>query len=65
MAACEVSASSTPSQSAAWITSELAADQALRDRHLRRVVLVHGILSYVFGVVIIAAAINLTAGPIQ
>ena len=47
-------------------TIELAADQALRDRHLRRVVpLVHGILSYVFGVVIIAAAITGTAGLIQ
>ena len=59
------SASSTPSQSVGCSTIELAADQALRDRHLRRVVLVHGILSYVFGVVIIAAAINLTAGLIQ
>ena len=59
------SASSTLSQSVGCSTIELAADQALRDRHLRRVVLVHGILSYVFGVVIIAAAINLTAGLIQ
>ncbi len=39
-------------------------DTTLRDRRLRRVVLGHSILSYVFGVVIIAAAINLTAGLI-
>ena len=37
-------------------------DTTLRDRHLRRVVLAHSILSYVFGVVIIASTINAVAG---
>lgn len=37
-------------------------DQTLRNRQLRRVVLVHSVVSYVFGVVIIASAINAVAG---
>ena len=37
-------------------------DTTLRDRHVRRIVLVHALVSYVFGVVIIAAGINLIAG---
>jgi uncharacterized membrane protein len=40
-------------------------DTTLRDRGLRRTVLVHAILSYVFGVVIVAAGINLIAGLVQ
>jgi uncharacterized membrane protein len=40
-------------------------DTNLRDRHIRRVVLVHSIISYLFGVTIIAASINLVAGLIQ
>jgi uncharacterized membrane protein len=37
-------------------------DQTLRSRHLRRAVLVHSLVSYVFGVVIIASTINAVAG---
>ncbi len=37
-------------------------DTQLRDKRLRRTVLRHAVLSYVFGVVIVAAAINLVAG---
>ena len=37
-------------------------DTSLRDRRIRRTVLGHAILSYVFGVVIVAAGINLMAG---
>lgn len=37
-------------------------DQALRTRMLRRTVLVHSLLSYVFGVIIIASGINVVAG---
>lgn len=37
-------------------------DQALRTRGLRRTVLVHSLLSYVFGVVIIASGINVVGG---
>jgi uncharacterized membrane protein len=40
-------------------------DTTLRDRGLRRTVLVHAILSYVFGVAIVAAGINLIAGLVQ
>jgi len=40
-------------------------DQLTRSRHLRRVVLVHSVVSYAFGVVIIAASINVLAGFIQ
>jgi len=37
-------------------------DTTLRNRVLRRTVLVHALISYVFGVVIVAAGINLIAG---
>jgi uncharacterized membrane protein len=40
-------------------------DTTLRDRKVRGTVLVHSVISYVFGVVIIAAAINLVAGLLQ
>jgi uncharacterized membrane protein len=40
-------------------------DTNLRSRHLRRTVLAHAAISYVFGVVIVAAGINLIAGLIQ
>jgi uncharacterized membrane protein len=40
-------------------------DTTLRDRRVRRTVLGHAVLSYVFGVVIVAAGINLVAGLIQ
>jgi uncharacterized membrane protein len=40
-------------------------DTNLRSRHLRRTVLAHATISYVFGVVIVAAGINLVAGLIQ
>jgi uncharacterized membrane protein len=36
-------------------------DTTLRDQRIRRTVLVHALLSYVFGVVIVAAGINLMA----
>jgi uncharacterized membrane protein len=37
-------------------------DTSLRDRRIRRTVLLHGLLSYVFGVVIVAAGVNIVAG---
>jgi uncharacterized membrane protein len=37
-------------------------DTMLRDRGIRRTVLVHALLSYVFGVVIVAAGVNVVAG---
>ena len=37
-------------------------DQQLRTRHVRRTVLGHALLAYLFGVVIIAATINLVGG---
>jgi uncharacterized membrane protein len=37
-------------------------DQSIRSAHIRRTVLVHSLVSYVFGVVIIAATINVIAG---
>jgi uncharacterized membrane protein len=37
-------------------------DQSIRSRHIRRTVLVHSLVSYVFGVVIIASTINAVAG---
>lgn len=40
-------------------------DTAIRDPRIRRTVLAHAVLSYVFGVVIIAAAINLVAGLLR
>jgi uncharacterized membrane protein len=40
-------------------------DQTVRNRRLRRIVLVHSIVSYGFGVVIIASSINVLAGFIN
>jgi uncharacterized membrane protein len=40
-------------------------DTNLRDRRLRRSVLAHALLSYVFGVVIVATSINLIAGLVN
>lgn len=40
-------------------------DTNVRNRGLRRTVLAHALLSYVFGVVIVAAGINLVAGLIR
>ena len=40
-------------------------DQSIRSRHIRRTVLVHSLVSYVFGVVIIASTINVLAGFIN
>jgi uncharacterized membrane protein len=37
-------------------------DTALRDRRLRRAVLVHAVFSYIFGVVIVSAGVNIVAG---
>jgi uncharacterized membrane protein len=37
-------------------------DTMLRDRGIRRTVLFHAILSYVFGVVIVSAGVNVVAG---
>jgi uncharacterized membrane protein len=37
-------------------------DTNLRNREIRRTVLVHSLLSYVFGVVIVAAGVNIVAG---
>ncbi len=39
-------------------------DTTVRDRRIRRTVLFHALLSYLFGVVIVAAAVNLIAGLI-
>ena len=40
-------------------------DQSIRTRRLRRTVLIHSIVSYAFGVVIIASTINVLAGFIH
>ena len=40
-------------------------DTTLRDRRIRRTVLVHAWISYIFGVVIVAAGINLVAGLVK
>ena len=40
-------------------------DTNLRDRRLRRSVLAHALLSYVFGVVIVATSIGLIAGLVN
>ena len=37
-------------------------DTSLRDRRIRRTVLMHSMLSYVFGVVIVATGVNIVAG---
>ena len=37
-------------------------DTTLRDRRIRRTVIVHALMSYVFGVVIIATGVNIVAG---
>jgi uncharacterized membrane protein len=37
-------------------------DTSLRDRRIRRTVIVHALMSYVFGVVIIATGVNIVAG---
>jgi uncharacterized membrane protein len=37
-------------------------DTTLRDRGIRRTVLGHALISYVFGVVIVAAGVNVVAG---
>jgi uncharacterized membrane protein len=37
-------------------------DTTLRDRRMRRTVILHGLMSYVFGVVIIATGVNIVAG---
>ena len=37
-------------------------DTSLRDRRVRRAVLQHALMSYVFGVVIIATGVNIVAG---
>jgi uncharacterized membrane protein len=36
-------------------------DTNLRNRRIRRSVLLHGVLSYLFGVVIVASAVNIVA----
>ncbi|WP_155371698.1 DUF1345 domain-containing protein [Catellatospora vulcania] len=40
-------------------------DTTLRDRRVRRTVLVHALVAYLFGVVIVAGAINLIAGLVR
>lgn len=40
-------------------------DTTLRNRRIRRTVLVHALVSYLFGVVIVAGAINLIAGLVR
>jgi uncharacterized membrane protein len=40
-------------------------DTTVRDRRIRRTVLSHAILSYVFGVVIVAGSVNLIAGLVS
>jgi uncharacterized membrane protein len=40
-------------------------DQQLRTHHMRRTVLGHALLAYLFGVVIVAATINLVAGLVD
>jgi uncharacterized membrane protein len=37
-------------------------DTTLRDRRIRRTVLLHALLSYIFGVVIVATGVNAIAG---
>jgi uncharacterized membrane protein len=37
-------------------------DTTLRDRRIRRAVLAHALISYVFGVIIVAAGVNVVAG---
>jgi uncharacterized membrane protein len=37
-------------------------DTSLRDPQIRRTVLAHAVLSYVFGVVIVAGSVNLISG---
>jgi uncharacterized membrane protein len=37
-------------------------DTTLRDRAVRRTVLFHALLSYVFGVVIVSTGVNVVAG---
>ncbi|HEX6660135.1 MAG TPA: DUF1345 domain-containing protein [Ilumatobacter sp.] len=37
-------------------------DTSLRDRTIRRTVMLHALMSYVFGVVIIATGVNIVAG---
>jgi uncharacterized membrane protein len=37
-------------------------DTTLRDRRIRRAVLVHAVISYVFGVIIVATGVNVVAG---
>jgi uncharacterized membrane protein len=40
-------------------------DTNLRNRRIRRTVLVHSVLSYLFGVVIVAAGVNIVAGLVS
>jgi uncharacterized membrane protein len=40
-------------------------DNTLRDRRIRRTVLVHGLVSYVFGVFIVSAGVNTVAGLVS
>ena len=40
-------------------------DTTLRDPRIRRTVLAHALLSYLFGVVIVAGSVNLIAGLIR
>ena len=40
-------------------------DTSLRDRRIRRTVLMHSMLSYVFGVVIVGGSVNLIAGLLR
>ena len=37
-------------------------DTTLRDRRIRRTVLSHALISYVYGVVIVATGVNIIAG---
>jgi uncharacterized membrane protein len=40
-------------------------DTTIRDRRIRRTVLSHALLSYVFGTAIVAGSVNLIAGLIR
>jgi uncharacterized membrane protein len=40
-------------------------DTALRDPSIRRIVLRHAILSYLFGVVIVGGSVNLISGLVR
>jgi uncharacterized membrane protein len=40
-------------------------DTTLRDRRIRRTVLAHALLSYLFGVVIVGGSVNLIAGLLR